>query len=252
MPLVRVDESLITQVELDRALQRSGKPEGAAKQVLENMVDQHLLASQAQREHLDQDPMVKDALEAARRQVLAQALLERRGPVQPTEAEIAAYYDRQTVLFSARRVFGFQSISIAEPKPGLESRLKQDLQSGLGLSELVSGLERVGYKLRTAEGTAGPEQFPAYLYEDLKQVEPGQIVVAGNDQTLTVLNILSAKPRPLSLSEAKPIITRYLVELGREESAKQLVKSLRQSIRVDYLTREQALAMGSVITLPPQ
>ncbi|WP_137936162.1 EpsD family peptidyl-prolyl cis-trans isomerase [Chitinivorax sp. B] len=250
-PLARVNDTLISQIQVDRALQRAGQPTTAARQMLDSLVDQQLLADLAEKERIDQDWAVKDALAAARRQVLTQALLEKHAAGKPSDDEIARYYDQHPILFSNRRVFTFRSINVVEPRAGLERHLKRELQVGKGLSELTVGLEAAGYKFRAADGTAGAEQIPDYLHADLQRAEAGDVVIAGNKQMLTVMNILAASPRSLSLAEAKPMIARYLENTKRAETAQQLLTALRKSARVEYLSSKQAETMGDIIGPPP-
>src|SRR5262245_26675623 len=78
--VARVNDSEITVTQLRLALAAKGNeaatPE-TTRQVLEGLVNEQLLIDAALRNELDRDPLVMQALESARRQLLARAYLER-------------------------------------------------------------------------------------------------------------------------------------------------------------------------------
>lgn len=234
--LARANGAAITQREVDLALQRGGLQKDAGKQMLESLIDQQILASAAQDDKLDQNPGVRDALEAARKQVLAQAYLEKRmaGQGKATDQQVEDYFKQHASIFGQRRVYAFHSLTVVNAKPGLEQELRSEIDAGKGMNEVAASLGAAGYRFSSASGTAGAEQLPAYLPDLLSKAEPGQTVVAGSGNTLTVMNVLDAKPRPLSLDEAKPVIRRYLEGSARAQLAKQLLQDMRRTAKIEY------------------
>ena len=67
---------------------------------------------------LDRDPTVVQALDAARRQILAEAYMSRKlgTPAEPSDAEVSDYFDQNPELFAKRKIYRLQEISIKAPK----------------------------------------------------------------------------------------------------------------------------------------
>src|SRR5450830_1367746 len=77
--LVDVDGTEITVLQLNDELQRAAVPaqqqESASKQLLEALVDRQLLLAQAEKDKLDRDPKVLQAIERANAMIIAQSYL---------------------------------------------------------------------------------------------------------------------------------------------------------------------------------
>lgn len=94
----RVGEEELTEAELQELLQVV--PVGldsltARQQVVEQWVQRQLLAQEARRQGLLEDPEVREALAENERAVLAAALVERffeANPVEPSDEDLAAYF----------------------------------------------------------------------------------------------------------------------------------------------------------------
>ena len=104
------EEITVHQINFVLAQQRALAPEQAAsasRQVLERLIDQELALQKAADQKIDRDPRVVQQLEAARREIIARAYLEKiaAGAPKPTPQEIKAYYDAHPALFSDRRVY---------------------------------------------------------------------------------------------------------------------------------------------------
>ena len=99
---VNKEEITVHQINFVLQQQRGLAPEQAAsasKQVLERLVDQELSLQKAQEQKIDRDPRVVQQLEAARRDIIARAYVEKiaNGAPKPTPVEIKAYYDANPV-----------------------------------------------------------------------------------------------------------------------------------------------------------
>jgi hypothetical protein len=87
-----------------RQLRSAGAP--SASQALEKVIERELLVQQALHAGLDREPAVKEAIDASRRQILAQAWLDKvvAGKTVSRE-EIRAFYAEHPELFAERRVY---------------------------------------------------------------------------------------------------------------------------------------------------
>src|SRR5262245_39846736 len=96
---VKVNKDELSVHQVNGQLARIGNvPEAsrelARKQIVEGLIDQHLLIQQAVGKKLDRDPEVLAAMEQSRAQILAQAYVQRSiaANLKPSEEEIRAYY----------------------------------------------------------------------------------------------------------------------------------------------------------------
>ena len=129
----RVNKEEITVQQLNFVLQqqRSLRPEqaeAASRQILDRLIDQELAVQKAGENKLDRDPRVIQMLEAARREVLARAWIDKVGDAaaKPTPEEIKKYYDEKPALFKDRRIYSIQEIAI-EAKPDQLPELREKL-----------------------------------------------------------------------------------------------------------------------------
>ena len=87
-----------------------GNP-GSAAQALEKVIDRELLVQKTLAAKLDRDPHVQQSIDNARRQLLAQAYLERSIAVAASAAagstrdEVRAFYAENPALFAERRIY---------------------------------------------------------------------------------------------------------------------------------------------------
>ncbi len=103
--LARVNDTEITVHQLNYLArsQPGGKVDEATRQkLLEQLVDQEVLVQQAVSQKLDREPNVLQALEAARRQILAQAAAEKVLAVNttPSSAAMDQFYREHPALFA--------------------------------------------------------------------------------------------------------------------------------------------------------
>ena len=78
-------------------------------------------------------------LEAARREIISRAYLEKlgEGAPKPTPEEIKKYYADKPALFSARRIYSIQEIAI-EARPEQVPALREKLAAGRNRSATSS------------------------------------------------------------------------------------------------------------------
>ena len=161
---VNKEEITVHQINFVLAQQRSLPPAqaaSAAKIVLERLIDQELEVQKATDQKLDRDPRVVQALEAARRDVIARAYLDKlgQGAPKPTPAEIKTYYDSHPALFAKRRVYTFQEVAVVAA-PAQVDTLRAKLDQAKDLPEFISYLKTNNFKYAVNETTRAAEQLP--------------------------------------------------------------------------------------------
>src|SRR4051812_48131105 len=105
----------------------SGRPSSMTAQALEKIIDRELLVQKALEAGLDKDPAVAETIDNARRQVLAQAYVERvaSSGVKPSRDEVRAFYDENPALFAERRIYRIRELTVASPADLVEGDLEQ-------------------------------------------------------------------------------------------------------------------------------
>jgi EpsD family peptidyl-prolyl cis-trans isomerase len=106
----RVDGSEISIHQINFALSQlqgadASQAERAGKEILERLIEQQLLVSKAVGAKLDREPRVMQAIEESRRQILAQAYLEKTmaGAAMSSAEDVAKFYKDRPELFAQRR-----------------------------------------------------------------------------------------------------------------------------------------------------
>ena len=236
-----VNGETITIPQLNRELDKLGnldpdQAKQAANKLLTSMVDQQLLAQKAVTDKLDQDPAVMVALEAARKQVLARAVVEKmtESVAKPTEQEISAYFNNNPLLFANRHLYRLQEISVQVTPDNLEA-VKAKLAGAANLNDFVAWLKEQSIPARLNQMVKPAEQLPTELLPRLAQMKEGQAVTAGAPGAFNILVLAGAQPQPVTMEQAKTSIERYLTNSKKREVAASVLKDIRAKAKIEYL-----------------
>ncbi|HUO44278.1 MAG TPA: EpsD family peptidyl-prolyl cis-trans isomerase [Burkholderiales bacterium] len=238
----KVDGDEISVHEINFALARSGvnspdQAKSATPQILEKLVDRQLLVHKAIEDKLDRDPQVVLAIDAAKKQILAQAYIEKTmaGAQKSSDSEIKDFYDHNPELFAQRRIYRFQelAVNIAPDKIPL---LQQEVEKDKNMNDIAVWLrsQNIAFNVNNAVKTA--EQLPMELLPRLAKMKDGTIsLIAGGKGGASVLQLVQSKDVPMNEQESKPAIEQYLLNRKRIEIAGAEVKKLREKAKIEYL-----------------
>lgn len=237
----KVNGTELTVHQVNYALQRipnldKDQAKAASLQVLKSLVDQELLVQKAEADKLDRDPNVVQALDAARRQILAEAWMSRKlgTPAEPTDAEISDYYNQHPELFSQRKIYRLQEVSIKAPKDKVEA-IRSQLAASRNLNEFAEWLKAQNLPAKAAQGVKPAEQLPMEILPKLAQMPDGQAMVVNSPDGLLVIVLADSQLQPATLEQAKPAIARALQQQARQKAAKTELDALRTAAKIDYL-----------------
>ncbi|MFP5418913.1 MAG: EpsD family peptidyl-prolyl cis-trans isomerase [Gammaproteobacteria bacterium] len=237
----RVNGTELTVHQVNYALQRipnlgSEQSKPASMQVLRNLVDQEMLVQKAQADKLDRDPAVVQALDAARRQILADAWMGRRLgiPAAPPDVEVSDYYNQHPELFSNRKVYRLQEISIKAPKDKHDA-IRAQMGASRTLNDFGAWLKTQNLPAKAAQGVKPAEQLPLALLPQLAKMSDGQAMVVNAPDGLLVIALAGSRPQPVTLEQARPAITRLLQTQARQKTAKAELDALRAASRIEYV-----------------
>ena len=166
----------------------------SAGQALEKIIDRELMVQQAIQAGLERDPAVREAIDASRRQVLAQAWLDKVAAGRSVSRdEIHAFYTDNPALFAERRV----------------------------------------YRVRETRVLAA-EQLPLSHLPQLAAMSAGDSAVLGAGGEVSEVQLLQAESAPLSEAQAAPLIEQFLAGRKRLELAAAEVRRLRELATIEY------------------
>ena len=255
----RVNGETINAQDIDRELAKAGmknspQAQDAANRLLNVLLEQRLFAQQAKKGGLEKDPNVAQALQAAQRQVLAQAYVDKltAGAVKAGDGEAKEYYDKHPELFSARRIYRLQEIMI-QVSPENAAAVKARLGSGANLNELVQWLKSQNIPTRGAQSVKSAEQLPLDLAAKLQLLKDGQALTLEAPNAITILAVTGSQNQPLTFDQAKPVIERYLLAMHKREMAKSELDKLRAAAKIEYVAPyAEVKSAGHVVSAVPK
>jgi len=247
---VNGEEVSVHQVDLILRKQAANMPasqqDAAARRVVESLVDQEITAQAARKEKLDQDPQVVQMMEAAKRDVLARAYLERLTDkvTEPPSDEIDRYYDSHPNLFSQRRLYSLQETTVALP-PDNAAALKAKLEATPSIDKLNEVLRAESLRFNTRQTSISAEDVPLTLLDQLAALKPGQSIVQMRDGAGRVLTLINSQLSPIAPAPAKRLIATFLVNERKRNALQQGVKALREQSKIEYQGRYATLVSGA-------
>lgn len=238
--VAEVNGTKLTEDQVEAALKRisnldKNRTKEASLQIARSLVEQELLVQQAEQEKLTDDPKVKAMLDAARKQVLAQAYMEKKlgPPALPTAGEITAYYNQHPELFSQRKLYRLQEVAIKAPASEHEA-IRAQLASAKSLNEFAAWLKTKNYPINATQEIKAAEQLPAPLLAKLQSLPDGQATIVTVPDGLIILVQAGSQLQPVTEAQAKPAIERIVQAQKRQAAAKQELDKLKAAAKIEY------------------
>ncbi len=203
------------------------------RQVLDELVDQKLLAGEAVRRKLDQDPDAQRRLAAARERILADQLVQGVIDKAVTDQAVQALYEQQV-----RQAAGGDEVQarqiVTRTQPDADA-VRRQLAAGASFDALAAQ-RSIDAATRFKGGDLGwfaLDVMPQAYGAALKSARAGDIVGPFPVEAGFALVRLDARrpKRPIPLSEARPQIVRFLTY----DQVRALVAQLRGKAKVQLL-----------------
>ncbi|MBD3838036.1 MAG: peptidyl-prolyl cis-trans isomerase, partial [Brevundimonas sp.] len=204
------------------------------RRVLDEVIDQKLLAREAERRRLDASPLAQRRLEATRERILGDMLVESVVNDSITDQDVQRLYAEQLRLARSSDEYRLRLIL---------SRTKPEADAVVGILAQGAGFEAVATERSIDEATrfSGGDLGYSTLdvmpqaYADALRDKPAGAVV-GPFQTEGGWAVLKVEDRrkenPPTLEQARPQIVRYLTY----EGVRQLLEQLRGKAQVEVMT----------------
>jgi len=236
---VNKDEITVHQINFVLQQQRNIRPEqadAASKQILERLVDQELALQKADELKVDRDPRVVQQLEAARREIIARAYLEKVGEAatKPTAEDIKKYYDDKPALFKERRIYSIQEIAI-EAKPEQVAGLREKLTASKNINEFVEYLKASDYRFNGNQAVRAAEQLPLQSLDTFSKMTDGQAVLVPAATGVQVVVLAGSRSQPVNEEQARPAIEQFLLNERKRKLIEDDVKAMRAASKIEYI-----------------
>jgi EpsD family peptidyl-prolyl cis-trans isomerase len=204
--------------------------------VLQRVVDQKLFADEAHREKLDRDLNVVQAIEAAKREILARAYAERLVKALPTpsDAQVSDFYTAHPELFSAREILSLDEISLRGEPSQIVALKAQFAAAGGKLDALQAILARRGFVAHIAHVQRAPEQVDMASALQFGRLKVGESFVYDTPKETHLSVVTDVQPSPLSLAQATPQIRAALTNQARRDLIDKEAARLKADANIKY------------------
>ena len=236
---VNKEEITVHQINFVLQQQRGLAPEQAAsasKVALERLVDQELSLQKAQEQKIDRDPRVVQQLEAARRDIIARAYIEKiaNGAPKPTPVEVKAYYDAHPGLFKERRVYNLQELAI-DAKPDQLPLLKTKLSEAKDITDFINFLKASDFKFNANQAVRAAEQLPMESVSKFAEMKDGQSMFNSSPTGAQIVVVAASRLQPVDEPRAAPAIEQFLLNERKRKLVDDDLKALRGAAKVEYI-----------------
>ena len=251
---VNKDEITVHQINFMLQQQRNLRPEQtevASKQILDRLVEQQLALQKVDELKLDRDPRVVQQLEAARREILARAYVEKVGEAapKPTAEEIKKYYDDKPELFRERRVYSIQEIAI-EARPDQVQELRDQLGTAKSINEFVDYLKAAGLRFSGNQAVRSAEQLPFNTLDAMSKMKDGQAMVVPSPTGVQVIVLAGSRVQPASEEQSRPAIEQYLLNERKRKLVEEDMKALRAAAKIEFVGKFAQSAASAPAAAP--
>ncbi len=237
--VARVNDTEVTIHQLnleltDKRLASQPNKEQVQRAVLERLINQALLEEQALEQKLHRNPITMQAMERAKKQVLAQAYMQTvLGSLGlPTEAEMELFYNEHPELFSKRRVYHLQQLSF---EPGVDKdAIIEQLAKVKDFAEFTRWTQSQEINAQAKTIVQGAERLSKRVLDKIKDLSAGSgALIEVGDRSAAVW-VVAAREVAFDKEQAKPFIQKHLMNVNRSEAMKQEVERLRAASHIEY------------------
>ena len=205
------------------------------RQILERMVEQQVAVQRAEKEKLDRDPEVMQALEAMRRDVITRFYIERvaEKAAKPTADEVRAWYDGKPAQYAQRRTWVIQKVDANVPADR-RAEVVEKVQAAPSAAAVTEWLKSQDIKFNVSTANP-PSEALGPLLDKVAALKDGQTVAVPQAFGVTVITLQSSSPAPIPFEQARGQIEQQLWNERKREAVMAEVKSLRQDAKVEYV-----------------
>jgi EpsD family peptidyl-prolyl cis-trans isomerase len=216
----------------------------AARVVLDRLVDRELLVQQAEKHGIDRSPQVVQALESAKKDIVARAYLENMTAqlARPDSAQVRQFYEANPALFSQRRIYTLRQYGIVFPAGAEVDKYLSELQPLLtgsadthSVDQLSQWAKQRDAAISESDGVKAAEELPMDVLPKFAAMKQGDIGYLRNENGVVVFQILDILDAPIVEKAAQPMIENILMTTKQTELVAAEMKRLRGEAHIEYM-----------------
>jgi len=206
------------------------------QQILEKLIDQQIVVEKANKENLDRMPDVMMAIEAAKKDILARAYLQKlvSSSVKVSDAEVKKYYDDHPGLFAKRRIYNLQDIGL-ENGPEILSFVKEEVSKQKSMQEIAESLKQKGVKFSAGAYTRPAEQIPLDILPGIENLKDGGVTVLEVAKAIHVIRLIKTQSAPIDMTAATPFIKNYFMNTRGKAFVEEEMKKFRKEAKIEFM-----------------
>jgi len=254
--VARVGGEEITELQVNQALERqpgvkADQVEPLSRKVVGSLVEQEIVLRKARDLKLDRDQRVVQNVEALKRDVIVRAYLDRiaEGASKPSAKEVQAYFEDNPALFSQRRVYTFQELSV-QADDAQRAEIEVQLATLKSPTELEAFFKARKMPVRSERTTTPAESVPLPMLKRVSSLKVGQGLIVPGAGGLRILLLAGLQDSPVTEEQARPAITTYLLNQRKREAVEKEMAALRSSSPVEYFGKYADLAASGPSARP--
>ncbi len=230
--LAKVGDQTITKAELQKKLQEMGlnasKDPNVTSELLNQMVDNSLLAMEARKEGLDKTPEFQNKIKSYEDQLLRKTILKKEvdSKVKVSDADIAAYYQKHQKEI---RQPGYVEVrQVVFPSGQVATKMASRLKHRGGFSKAIKAYKG-GSVGKLYEGTV-PPKFTSYFFGVPEGSVTGPVELKDGVHYFKIDR--SVKGVQLTMDQAREGIRSYLSNQQNKSLYQTLINHLRSTVTV--------------------
>lgn len=221
------------RVEMSRLGLASAAPD-SERVALQSLVNRLALASEARKGEMHRRPEAILRMHAAQDQALADLYLSVASqPPEPLRREIDDYIAENPGLFTARKIYDFDVLSM--PSEAFEDETLTPLfDQAENFDQLTAYLDqqKVNYSVSLLTQTSGA--FPKPIREQLASYDVDDNIVLKGDVETKILKITNERKDRLNRKEWAPFARRVLMEQAARKRADNVIERIRKQSGLTY------------------
>lgn len=237
----RVNGLPVSTTELDQRLRELSIPAQAndsKKRVLEQLIDQHILVQQADREGLRREQGVPERIAQLKEASLAAQYLERTSTTSvgnPTEREIVQFISGRPAYFAERKIFRYKETVLAMAAQDQLENVRNAI-AGKSSREIEQWATSTGAVVARNAPWLGPDRLPQQHFVAMAQMQPGQTraIAVNGGQAISVLELMATHSDPLDVELARSVASDILKQQAKAKATREIVEKLVAKADIEY------------------